>query len=242
MNLLAIDTSTEACSVAVSVGSQVFARHVIAGREQTAVLLPLLTELLREAGIDFGALDGVACGVGPGSFAGVRIGVGFVKGLALARDVAIVPVVSLAALAQGAMRRTGQARVVSCIDARMGEVYVAIYERGADALPAPIEAPRVCRPDAVTVTGSAAWAASGTGWRTYETILRQRCETAPAAIEPDALPEARDALTLARPQFEQGKIIRAEALEPLYLRNDVALTLEQQATLRRAKATTREPS
>ncbi len=236
MNLLAIDTATEACSLAILAGERVFRRHVVAGREQTMVLLPLLKELMDEAQMAFASLDGIVCGVGPGSFAGVRVGVGFVKGLALARDVPVVPVMSLASLAQGAMHRSGQVRVAVCIDARMGEVYAGTFERDARGLAIAIDAPKVCKPDQLDVRLEAPWVATGTGWRTYGDVLRARCATPPSAIEGDALPEAGDALVLARPQFEAGAAISAAALEPVYLRNDVALTLEQQASARRAKS------
>jgi len=241
MKLLAIDTATEACSLALAIGDRTLARHVVAGREQTAMLLPLLHELLGEGGVRFDQLDGIACGVGPGSFAGVRIGVGFVKGLAIARDLPIVPVLSLAPIAQGALRRHDIDRVGSCVDARMGEVYCAAFERDSDGLARIVDEPRVGAPASIQLSLRNRWAASGTGWRTYRDDLLQRCAVAPSIIEPDALPEARDALTLARPLFERGGTIRADALEPVYLRNDVALTLEQQARARREK-TTRETS
>ncbi|HZP13371.1 MAG TPA: tRNA (adenosine(37)-N6)-threonylcarbamoyltransferase complex dimerization subunit type 1 TsaB [Nevskiaceae bacterium] len=236
MKLLAIDTATEACSLALALDDRVLSRHVVAGRDQTAVLLPMFHQLMSEAGIRVADLDAIACGVGPGSFAGVRIGVGFVKGLAFVRDVPIVPVMSLASLAQGALRRTGAARVLSCIDARMGEVYAAVYERGGDGLARAVDPPRVCRPDALKVVIAAPWIAAGTGWGTYREALRPHFTAAPMAEEPSALPEAVDAITLARDALARGESIPVAELEPVYLRNDVALTLEQQAQARRQKA------
>ena len=236
MNLLAIDTATEACSLAIALDDRVLSRHVVAGRDQTAVLLPLLHELLAEAGIGVPQLDAIACGVGPGSFAGVRIGVGFVKGLALVRDVPIVPVMSLACLAQGALRRHGATRVLSCIDARMGEVYAAVYEKGGDGRIRAIVEPRVCKPDALDAAIASPWIATGTGWGAYRDILRTRLGTTPVAEEPAALPEAVDAITLARGALARGETVSVASLEPIYLRNDVALTLEQQAQARRQKS------
>jgi tRNA threonylcarbamoyladenosine biosynthesis protein TsaB len=241
MNLLAIDTATEACSLAVATDDRVVSRHVVAGRDQTAVLLPLFREVMAEAGLRVADLDAIACGVGPGSFAGVRIGVGFIKGLAFVRDVPIVPVTSLACLAHGAMRRTGAERALSCIDARMSEIYVGVYERGADGVLQVTGAPCVCKPDAFAATIAAPWVATGTGWGAYRDTLRDRIAGAPSAEEPSALPEAIDAIALARAALAKGETITAEALEPVYLRNDVALTLEQQARARRQKSM-KEPS
>jgi tRNA threonylcarbamoyladenosine biosynthesis protein TsaB len=233
VNLLVVDTSTEACSLALSVGAQRYSRHVVAGRDHTALLLPLLHELLTDAGLHAAEVDGLVCGVGPGSFAGVRVGVGFVKGFALARELPVVPVSSLATLAQGAMRRTGMARVLACIDARMGEVYCASFERDAGSgLARLASAARVCPPDAVDLQLPFPWAVTGTGWGTYGAALRTRCAVAAEAEEPQALPEALDALALAQPSFARGEAISADQLEPMYLRDSVALKLEQQAAAR----------
>ncbi len=236
MNILAIDTATEACSLAVAIGDRVLSRHVVAGRDQTNVLLPMFHELLAEAAISVAQLDAIACGIGPGSFAGVRIGVGFVKGLAFVRDLPIVPVMSLASLAQGALRRTGAVRVLSCIDARMGEVYAAVYQRGPNGLARVVGEPRVCKPDVLDASIAGPWVAAGTGWGTYRDLLLTKVAMAPAAEEPSALPEAIDAIALARAALASGEKISVAALEPLYLRNDVALTLEQQAIARKQKS------
>lgn len=232
MNLLAIDTSTEACSLAVAAGGRTYFSHVVAGRDHTSLLLPLLHQLMAEAGIGFSQLDGLVCGVGPGSFAGLRIGVGFVKGLGLGRNLPVVPVTSLAALAQGAMRRTGVGRVLSCIDARMGEVYTGVFERDAAGLARSVGVARVCAPEDVVLQQAGAWAVAGTGWGTYRDKLRSHCDPLPSAEEPQALPEAVDALVLARPAFERGETVSADKLEPVYLRDTVALKLEQQAAAR----------
>lgn len=240
MKLLAIETATEACSLAVEIDGRTYSRHVVAGRDQTAVLLPLLHELLSESGVTIAQLDGIACGVGPGSFAGVRVGVGFVKGLALVRELPIVPVSSLASLAQGALRRHGARRVVSCIDARMSEVYLGMFEPGSDGLARGVDEARVCKPDGVRIDLTASWSAAGTGWGTYGSVLLERCASPPSVVEGDALPQAIDLLALARGAFERGATIPVDALEPVYLRNDVALTLEQQARARQERIANRK--
>jgi tRNA threonylcarbamoyladenosine biosynthesis protein TsaB len=235
MNILALDTATEACSLALLLNGKVYARHVIAGRDHTALLLPLAHELMAEAGLSFGQLEGLVCGIGPGSFAGVRIGLGWIKGLALARDLPVVPVSSLATLAQGAIRRFSAANVLACIDARMDEVYVAVYQRNAAGLAEACGVERVCPPQSLGLSMPAGWVASGSGWRTYAAVLLRQMQIPPAAEEPEGLPEARDALSLGLPKLLSGRGVSADQLVPVYLRDQVALTLEQQAEARRLR-------
>jgi tRNA threonylcarbamoyladenosine biosynthesis protein TsaB len=234
MRLLAIDTATEACSVAFWHDGQTVSRFESAGRTHTQRLLPMVQALMAEAGCAFSQLDGLVCGVGPGSFAGVRIGVGYVKGLALALDRPVLGVSSLAMLAQAAIE-SGATQVLACIDARMNEVYWGSFERDADGLARASGAARVAAPEAVRETRAGPWHAVGTGWATYGEVLRAQVDAAIAQVDGTALPHAQCALRLARPRFEQGLGIRADALEPLYLRDKVALTLEEQARLRQAK-------
>lgn len=226
MNILALDTATEACSAALQVGGRTLARFELAGRSHTEKLLPMVAALLAEAGIGYAQLDGYVCGIGPGSFAGVRIGVGFVKGLALAHERPVVAVSSLEMLAAPPLR-SGAAPVLAAIDARMNEVYFGLYLRGAGGLPEPAGEELVCAPaEAPRCAGEAV--AVGTGWGAYEAELRAATGAALRAIDGAALPRADDALTLALPRFARGETIDAAALLPRYLRNKVALTLSEQ--------------
>lgn len=227
---LALDTATEACSVALSLDGRIHARFEIVDRSHTQRLLPMVKDLLAEIGRPISRLDGIACGIGPGSFAGVRIGVGVVKGLALAADLPVVGVSSLAMLAQGAHRRFDAPRVVAVIDARMKEVYVGTYELGADKRMQALIPDRVCpATDAPRLAGGP-WAAAGTGWGPYEAALRVAIAADLAGIDACALPDAADALTLGIPVLQAGRGNSADGLVPAYLRDRVALTLlEQQA-------------
>jgi tRNA threonylcarbamoyladenosine biosynthesis protein TsaB len=233
MNLLALDTATEACSAALHVGGRTLARFEATERGHTAKLAPMVQALMAEAGLGFAQLDGYVCGVGPGSFAGVRIGVSFVKGLALAHERPVVGVSSLAMLAQPSIA-AGAGRVLSAIDARMNEVYVAAYTAGADGLAQPLGAPRVCAP-AEVAPADAPLVAVGTGWR-YEALRAAVGEAWLQSLDDAALPRAADALTLALPAFRDGGTISAAQLLPVYLRNKVALTLREQREARAAKA------
>jgi tRNA threonylcarbamoyladenosine biosynthesis protein TsaB len=230
---LALDTATEACSVALAIDGDVRERFEPMQREHTARVLPLVRELLAEGGRTLAQLDGLVCGIGPGSFAGLRIGVGVIKGLALARDLPVVGVSSLAMLAERGRRLHGDAQVAAVIDARMSEVYLGAYRAQGDSLVA-VAPDQVCAATAVPRLGPEAWAAVGTGWGRYEAELRTALGAPVSRLDAGALPHAEDALRLALPEFAAGRALGADALAPAYLRDRVALTLAEQAALRSA--------
>lgn len=231
MKILALDTATEACSAALWQDGQVLARFENAGRSHTERLMPMVQGLMAEAGCGFAQLDGIACGVGPGSFAGVRIGVGFAKGLALAHELPTVGISSLAMLAQREVAG-GAARVLAVIDARMDEVYFGSYGADAQGLAQLLEPETVRPPAALPSVAAGDWAAAGTGWGTYPQMLAGRPDVRLTAIDGAALPSAHEALSLALPRFGTRLAGSADQLEPVYLRNKVALTLIEQAGLR----------
>ncbi len=229
MKLLALDTATEACSAAIWIDGSVHAHFEIVGREHTQRLISIVAGVLAEAGLRYSELDGLICGVGPGSFAGVRIGVAFAKGVALAHELPVVGLSSLALLAQAA---DGE-RVLAAIDARMGEVYWQAFGRDAAGLMQPLAEAVVCAPTAVPVpASSASWLAVGSGWGTYQAELRACVAGEIAAVNALALPQAAAAFALALPWFQRGQAASADALQPIYLRNRVALTLIEQKQLR----------
>lgn len=232
MKLLALDTATEACSVALMVDGHTLSRYDVAGRSHTARLPAMLQELMAAAGLSYAQLDGYVCGVGPGSFAGVRIGVGFIKGLALAHERPVVAVSSLQMLALPALD-AGAAQVLTAIDARMDEVYFAAWARGEDGLPQALAPAQVTAPAQVDVHGGD-WHAAGSGWHSYADALRSATGANLLAVDGAALPRAADALRIAVPRFAAGETISAAQLLPDYLRNKVALTAREQAARRQA--------
>lgn len=234
MHLLALDTATEACSAALSVDGRTLARFEVAGRSHTQRMLPMVHGLLAEAGLSFAQLDGLVCGIGPGSFAGVRIGVGFIKGLALSLDRPVVGVSSLAMLAQGAMD-AGASHVIAAIDARMNEIYVGSFEKDGNGLARAIGAAQVLAPEAYREEAPGPWQAVGSGWTAYEAQMRSGVTGPIHFVDAAALPHAQAALRLAGPVFAAGAAIDADTLAPVYLRDKVALTLEEQVCLRRSK-------
>ncbi|HEP0495513.1 TPA: tRNA (adenosine(37)-N6)-threonylcarbamoyltransferase complex dimerization subunit type 1 TsaB [Enterobacter hormaechei subsp. hoffmannii] len=223
MRILAIDTATEACSVALWNDGTTFAHFEECPREHTQRSLPLVKTILTEGNTALTDLDALAYGRGPGSFTGVRIGIGIAQGLALGADLPMIGVSTLATMAQGAWRMTGASRVLAAIDARMGEVYWAEYTRDENGVWHGEESEAVLKPDAVTerlkqLTGE--WATVGTGWPAWPEMAK---DTGLTLVDGNMLlPAAEDMLPVACQQLAAGKTVAVEHAEPVYLRNTVA--------------------
>ena len=222
MNLLAIDTSTDFCSVAASRGEALYSRHERAGQRQAETILGMVDKVLVEARIDLTQIDGIAYGAGPGSFTGLRIAAGVTQGLALARGVGVIGVGSLLALSEEAGKDGAGGRMIACLDAHMGEVYHAAYRR-AGAGWDEVSAPGLYRPEAVPVAPGRDWTGCGDGFAAYRELLAARLGECVAAIRPEATPSARAVLKLAIPRFAAGEAKDAATAVPVYLRDKVAL-------------------
>ncbi|WP_115513599.1 MULTISPECIES: tRNA (adenosine(37)-N6)-threonylcarbamoyltransferase complex dimerization subunit type 1 TsaB [Xanthomonas] len=234
MNVLAFETSTEACSVALSVGGRVIERFELAPRRHAELALPWAEQLLAEAGITRRQLDAIAVSRGPGAFTGVRLAIGIVQGIALGLD---RPVLAVSTLQVLALRAPADAtHVLACIDARMGEVYAGVFARHGNGF---LElAPEVvCTPDTLVVPETLhRFAGVGTGFAAADGLLQQRFATQLSSVDDSALPHAADLLTLAVPALQRGEGVAPERVEPAYLRDNVALTLVEQQAARAAKA------
>ncbi|KAA5972691.1 tRNA (adenosine(37)-N6)-threonylcarbamoyltransferase complex dimerization subunit type 1 TsaB [Pantoea sp. M_9] len=221
--ILALDTATEACSAALLNQQQIDARFEIAPRDHTQRILPLVQSLLQAQQLDLTALDALAFGRGPGSFTGVRIGIGIAQGLALGANLPMIGVSSLATMAQGAWRLTGATCVLVAIDARMGEVYWAEYQRDDAGHWHGADSEAVLKPEAAAARIAALsgeWATAGTGWQAWPELM-----TTPGATllaTPVTLPAAEDMLPLALQAWQRGDTVAVEHAEPVYLRNEVA--------------------
>jgi tRNA threonylcarbamoyladenosine biosynthesis protein TsaB len=220
MRLIALDTSTEACSVALALGGEVRSRFEITERSHAELVLPMVDALLAEAGVALGSLDAVAFGRGPGGFTGVRIAAGVAQGLAWGAGLRVVPVSSLAAVAEPLLPAVGQ-RLLVCNDARMGEVYWAVFERSADGGLRALTPERVSPPGGVDVAEFAVGSAAGNGLAA-QPALRERLASAGLSIVDGAWPRAEAVLAIAAREFAAGRSVSpAEAL-PVYVRDDVA--------------------
>jgi tRNA threonylcarbamoyladenosine biosynthesis protein TsaB len=221
MNLLAIETATEACSAALYLDGEIRERYQIAPREHTALILPMVDALLSDAGFSPTQLDAIAFGCGPGAFTGVRIATGVVQGIAFAADLPVLPVSTLATLAQGARREYGWSHVAAAIDARMAEVYWGIFEADDAGIMHAVGEERVCPAQQVPQLHGHQWHGIGSGWQSYAIELAQRQGMAMIEAIGDYYPHARDVATLAVAAYARGEAVSAEQALPRYLRDQV---------------------
>jgi len=221
--ILAIETSTAACSAALCLQGEVLERYVLAPRQHAALILPMIESVLAEAEIGVHQLDAIAFGRGPGAFTGVRIAAGIVQGIAFAAELPVLPVSTLAALSLGALRETGEAQAVAALDARKDEVYWGCY-RLAGEVPVLQGSETVCLPAGAPQPGPGRWIGVGSGWLAHPEALLQRCGEAVIRVLPDLEPRAGDVARLGLHDFLQGRAVAADAAVPVYLRDNVADT------------------
>lgn len=236
MNLLAFDTSTEYLSLAINKNGQRFSYDVLAGQSHSQLILPQIQALLDQAGLKLNEMEGIAFGAGPGSFTGVRIAAGVAQGLGFGGNLPVVPIGTLLALAETAQLKTNTAKIIACLDARMGEVYHAAYEKIAGTWQTVME-PGLYKPQDVPTLKGEGWVGAGSGWKTYTEQLSQvyanQLANASASIQPDLLPNASAILNMAEPVFLSGQAGPAHDAMPIYIRNRVALkTAEREQGLR----------
>jgi len=219
--LLAIETSSEACSVALSVDGALHEIHEHAPMKHAELLLPAISRLLLEADLTLTAIDGIAFGRGPGSFTSLRIGIGVVQGLAWAADLPVIPCSSLAAVAQDALDRGGDPahRVCVAVDARMQEVYSAEFSPGPAGIVRLAGEERVCPPSAVTMPARA-FIAAGNGFERFPEL--GAVADAALACYPQIQPRATVIARLALDWLRDHVPLPAAEAQPVYIRNQVA--------------------
>ena len=220
MKFLAIDTSSNACSVAVQIGSEIFEKHVVEPRAHTRILLPMITAVLDEAAVTVADLDAVVLGNGPGSFIGMRIGASVLQGLAYGAGINIVPVSSLATVAAEAIVVHGADKVLVAQDARMNEIYLGRYHAGADDLPIAEVSEQICKVGKIEDLDSG-YVAVGAGWQKYPQLAQLNKKHISVQAEPDH-PRARFALRLGQRAYQNEQSVAPDALVPAYLRMKVA--------------------
>lgn len=221
MLILALETSTELGSCALWRDGLVAERTCPPGKSHSETLLPLVRELLAEAGVKVGQLDAIAFGVGPGAFTGLRVACGAAQGLAVATNRPLIPVTSLETMAAQA----GAERVLALLDARMGEVYSGSYQLidGGYVLRGEI---RVSAPDAVVLPAESGWAACGNAIAAYP-VLAERLSAASIVVQAETWPTAATVARLAAPRAARGESIDAALAVPLYIRDKVAKTVAE---------------
>ncbi len=222
IRILAVDTATDACSVALWVDGEVEERFAVAPRRHAATVLPDVERLLAEAGLVLSQLDALAVGRGPGSFTGVRIGVSIVQGLALGADLGVVPVSSLRALARQVTRESANRRILAVLDARIREVYVGGYSFEDDPLGRELLAERVCAPAGVGEGANGTWFGAGPGFAAYPDELAAAMGPSLMGVQVDCYPHASQVAAIAAAGLASGAALAPERVVPVYLRDRVA--------------------
>lgn len=222
MKLLAFDASTEFLSIALRIDEQLDTVDIQAGQTASQLILPQIQMMLDKAKLQLSDLDGIAFGAGPGSFTGVRIACGVAQGLAFGANLPVVGVNVLTALAEA----SGAERVIAASDARMGEVYHAIYTR-QDGNWLEVYAAGVYKPQALPSVEGGNWVGVGTAWGIYNEKLHEQYQQQVVKTLPEMTPKAEAILRLALPIFERGEAIPASDAKPIYIRNRVALTAKE---------------
>ena len=235
MKLLAVETSTEACSAALYIDGIISERFELTPKEHTRLILPMIDSLMSEAGLKPQQLDALAFSCGPGSFTGVRIATGVIQGIALGADLPVVPVSTLAAIAQDFFdnnedkvkgeRFKAELSAINvtytAMDARMGEIFWGVYQRDEQGFA------ELIGKEAVTLATEVEFpdmpgVGVGSGWGVYKQELMMRLAGLVSYYEADKLPRARSVARLGARGFQQGRAVAVEQAMPVYLRDKVA--------------------
>lgn len=235
LKLLAIETSAEGCSAALYLDGTIHERFEVQPRGHSDLILQQMDDLLRESDVTLKDLDAIAYGRGPGSFTGVRIAAAVTQGTAYGADLPVVPVSTLAALAQQAFRTTGQRRLLTAFDARMKELYWAAYEIDQHDLPVTVIDEQVIAPESVPLPSGSDWLGVGSGWRAYADQLSPITSKNVNDIDSTLLCRAYDIALLGAAEFQRGKSVPAEQALPIYLRDQVAQTIAERQAAAAAK-------
>ncbi|HSG02235.1 MAG TPA: tRNA (adenosine(37)-N6)-threonylcarbamoyltransferase complex dimerization subunit type 1 TsaB [Marinobacterium sp.] len=214
--ILALDTSTDACSVALQTRDQTLVRFEVAPRKHTKLLLPMVDSLLTEAGLRVADLDMIAFGRGPGSFAGIRIATGAAQGLALAFETPVVGISTLEMIAWRALEDSPEAEyILAALDARMDELYWCCYQVES-GVPVALHEERVSAPAEVSLPREAQWIMAGSGVNYLQSMPKIGLQV--VGSDAAVYPEARVMLRLAQREFNAGNLLKPEEAQPVYLR------------------------
>ena len=219
MKLLAIDTSTEACSASLYTGRVTHTRFEIAPRKHAELILPMVRSLLDETGLELKQVDALAFGQGPGAFTGVRIAAGVIQGLAYSVDCPVIPVSSLATLAQSVA--TEHDFIMAAFDARMDEIYYGFYEVNDEGLVQLTGDETVIKPELISGTDKRKCFGIGSGWKTWHGVLEQKFSDHLVGYLEEVYPSAEHMVPLAIEKFNHNETVSVEQALPVYLRNKV---------------------
>ena len=219
MKLLAIETATESCSVALSVDGEVRERSLVSPRGHADLLLPWVDELLSEGALTLSELDAIAFSRGPGSFTSLRIGIGATQGLAWGADIPVVPVSSLQSAAQASAEHGVKAAIVA-LDARMNEVYCGTFRLDNQGLMQPVGIEQVCAPSVVASLENTGWSGVGVGFERYDELVS--FSQSLDSVHTNVWPDARAMLKLSEVWLKNNAALPADQAQAIYLRDNVA--------------------
>ena len=221
MKLLAIETATESCSAALLIDHDLITVSEIAPRRHNEIILPMCEQVLSQGQIELSQLDTIAFGRGPGAFTGLRLAASVTQGIALAHDLPVVPVSSLAAMAQAASETRQAKQVLSCIDARMQEVYVGLFQLNKDNIMEAVVEETVIKPELIQINISDECVGIGSGWESYAQVLIERLAKE-ISFEANAYPQAEYVAKIGKYHYLLGNTVSAIEALPVYLRDNVA--------------------
>ncbi|WP_439503245.1 tRNA (adenosine(37)-N6)-threonylcarbamoyltransferase complex dimerization subunit type 1 TsaB [Methylophaga sp.] len=227
MNLLALDTSTESCSAAITINGVLYQQQQMTQRGHSTLILGMLDQLFKQADASIADIDALAFGRGPGSFTGVRIGVGVAQGIAFARELPVIPVSTLAAVAQAAFDAFGHQNIAVAMDARMDEIYAGCFQV-KDGFVTLINEEKVCTAKHFFPANAEKWLGAGNGWQVYAEMLQTNFAEQLIDRQTDIYPGAATILKLAEQFYLRGEFVSADKALPVYLRNNVAKKKAQQ--------------
>ncbi len=221
MKLLAIETATESCSAALLLNDEVFSINEVAPRRHNEIILSMCERVLAQGQTSLSQLDAIAFGRGPGAFTGLRLAASVTQGIALGQDLPVVPVSSLASLAQQAFEKHEKTQVLSCIDARMQEIYYGYYRVSDLQIVELVGDEHVDSPNIMKIKVSGDYYGAGSGWASYAQVLQEKIG-ATLSYDASLFPQAESVAKLAKVYFEQGKSVSAVDALPVYLRDNIA--------------------
>ena len=221
MNILALDSCTEMCSTALLHDGKRYEQSELTQRGHSDLVLGMMDGLFEQSASTISDVDVLAFGRGPGSFTGVRVGVSVAQGIAFARDIPVVAISSLAAVAQKAANEIGAEYIAVAMDARMGEIYCAHYHYDGHVVNF-LNQERVCAPDEFLPFNQVECVGVGSAWRVYETALKANFGDKVVRVEADYFPEACHVIRLAEIEILAGKLVSVDQALPVYLRDNVA--------------------
>lgn len=221
MKLLAIETATESCSAALLDNNEIFSISEVAPRRHNEIILSMCEQVLAQGQTSLSQLDAIAFGRGPGAFTGVRLAASVTQGIALGQDLPVVPVSSLAALAQSAFESVQATQVLSCIDARMQEVYIGQYKFNVHKIMELVGEEKVTPPNMINEEVNDKCYGVGSGWKTYARVLQETMGKK-LSYDEELYPQAEHVAKLANVYFQQDNSVSAVEALPVYLRDNVA--------------------